>query len=52
MDWQNIDVIYTEPKHPLKKSCRIRLTAHVEGEFDQLESNRLGMKSILKHWMC
>lgn len=51
MDWQNIDEIYTEPPFSLVKGNIINLTVKVEGDFEQFESNPLGMRAILTHWI-
>lgn len=49
MIWQNVDEIYTEPIIDIKKGS-LTLKVSLKGDFNQFESNIVGIKAALRHW--
>jgi hypothetical protein len=50
MIWQNVDEIYIEPTIVIKKGSILTLKVSLAGDFNQFESNIVGIKAALRHW--
>lgn len=48
---KNLDEIYNVPSFALSTGDSVKLTVSVTGDFEDFESNPLGMKAILTHWI-